>query len=414
MLENVFVLVVCLFWSWMYFLEKDKLPFALYMYIALCPYNAIISSSYSIMDKVIEIMLIISFIKLLINKKMVLKVNKWFVLYIICVVISALMTILRENTINIFISTELRYFIGVLLVVILGINVIDTQEKINIIFKTFAVNAFFLSLGSYIENLSNAEVWYYLLNERKIFILTINHLGIYLAIGILSFGYLFLDRYRRCGIKKTDYIVALIYIITCGSICVLTKSSAVLMGTIFCIGLYFCYTIRFLSNIEILKILMMILVFALIVVSLFTASGGYSDSVILQKLVSLLGRGSGDESRLTIWGEALRQFNSNFIIGIGPNMFSAEYNGTTYISHNDYLKVIAETGTLGIITFVGFIFNVINNIILYNEKKERFMLLSVISVMLIFMLTHNYIMYSMFWIICIIPQVKKNIKQGEK
>ena len=415
MLEDVFALVVCVFWIGTFIFEKEKMPFALYMYVALCPYNAVLSSQYSLLDKTIEIMLLITCVHLLIMKRMVLKVNKWFLYFVASVFFSGLMAILRENDINIFISTELRYFTGILLVVILGINVIDTQEKINTIFKLFAGNSFFLAIGCWVENLKNIKAWYYFFNERKGFMLGINHLAIYMAIGIISFVYILYQKYCRNGLKRSDYVIVFIYGIICGSICVLTKSSAILMGVICVVGLYVGFVIGIYENIKLLNILMLVFVATLLGVSLYVASGGYNESSVLQKMVSLLGRGSNvDGSRLTIWGEALRQFKSCYVVGIGPNMFHAEYNGVMYISHNDYLKVLSELGVIGIIAFLGFIIDVLNDIIRYSDKTSCLFWMSIFLMLLTFMLTHNYIMYATFWIICMMQQAQKNISLGEK
>ena len=62
---------------------------------------------------------------------------------------------------------------------------------------------------------------------------------------------------------------------------------------------------------------------------------------------------SSSEERLTLWRDALGMFKQNPITGTGFNTYEFMHRVGSYRdTHNYYLKVLAETGLVGIVLFL--------------------------------------------------------------
>jgi len=77
---------------------------------------------------------------------------------------------------------------------------------------------------------------------------------------------------------------------------------------------------------------------------------------------------SSINARFTAWGIAFKMIEANPLLGVGMRNFQSSYaeyagntlgrGGTTYVAHNSYLQIWAESGTLAFVVYLSLIFSV--------------------------------------------------------
>jgi O-antigen ligase len=84
---------------------------------------------------------------------------------------------------------------------------------------------------------------------------------------------------------------------------------------------------------------------------------------VLERLASIGDtKESSANARLTAWATALRMVGDNPLLGVGLRNFQARYleysltptltGGTTYVAHNSYLQIWAESGSLAFVAYL--------------------------------------------------------------
>ena len=91
-------------------------------------------------------------------------------------------------------------------------------------------------------------------------------------------------------------------------------------------------------------------------------------SFLIEKMSSLNGIGDVSNGRLSLWNDAIEQFWTSPILGVGVK---AIYNSTGYDAHNTYIQILAETGIIGMLLFVLAIVALLKNI--FSTSKKVFM-----------------------------------------
>ena len=104
-------------------------------------------------------------------------------------------------------------------------------------------------------------------------------------------------------------------------------------------------------------------------VILFLPLSGNEESVSLNARINTVVENQNDESinqRLRIYGHALQQIKATPIIGCGNGnwrIMSIKYDSVNmysyvvpFVAHNDFLEIFAETGIIGFIPFIIFIY----------------------------------------------------------
>jgi O-antigen ligase len=88
----------------------------------------------------------------------------------------------------------------------------------------------------------------------------------------------------------------------------------------------------------------------------------------------------GGSGRLELWGRAWDFFSSNPLFGIGASNF-ADYNAFKYgdqlVVHNTFLEILTESGLIGLLIYVLFVFTVLLQIFKANiHRKYPFLFLT--------------------------------------
>lgn len=91
-------------------------------------------------------------------------------------------------------------------------------------------------------------------------------------------------------------------------------------------------------------------------------------SFLIEKMTSLNGVGDTSNGRLSLWNDAIEQFWTSPILGVGVK---AIYNSTGYDVHNTYIQILVETGIIGMLLFVLAIVTMLKNI--YSTSQKIFM-----------------------------------------
>lgn len=377
-----------------YFRKKNRLPLSIYFYAALIPYNALIRNAFPLLDHILEILILLEAVKTVLKKRFVIAVDWYFLLYFGSMVLSIYLLLFRNGGVrDLIYNSEIRFMLGMLIISILIRNNLKEREEYIQVLRIFSVNAFILAAAGLINSWAQGYGWW---QYRTNFILGINHYAIYLLIGIIIHIYLFWMDYKSKRHKILFLSKELIYTGVTGLACITTKSAAILMIAVFILLTLFVYRLRYF---KLLKCSWYILFFCALISMGMSIFGNYNELLFFRQVLGLFGRGDTDLSRLQIWGEAWRSFQSYPIAGIGPDQFRAYVNGYNFISHNDFLKVLAETGAIGIFTFSLYLCDIWKRCFKFERHRDVLFLSSIFAAMLIFMLTHNYTIYAVFWII---------------
>ncbi|WP_226086883.1 O-antigen ligase family protein [Mesobacillus sp. S13] len=94
----------------------------------------------------------------------------------------------------------------------------------------------------------------------------------------------------------------------------------------------------------------------------------------------------GGSGRFTLWGRAWEYFNTNILVGIGAFNFS-DYNmfenGDPLTAHNTYLDILAESGLIGIVTYLLFLLLVFIKLLNSRiHKKNPYLFLTFLGLVL--------------------------------
>lgn len=391
------VIIIFSFFIIYFYIKKVKIPILVYMYIAMIPYNYVIALELNIIDKVLEIGIAFSLIKILYEKRGRIKVMPSLIVYFASIFLSVLYAAIRKNDINVLLrSQELRFFFGILMVVIILINIIDSQKKLIHLLVIFQFNTLFLSIGGYIDAYMRGSILDF--SHRFRFTLDINFYAIYLLVGILVYITSCNFKYRNSGKLTNKSMLQFAYILFCGSALLRTRSSSIYVCIVFLAVLGICYLYNR-YNKRMVKYITNMLILSILGISIFLSMNKYEDLIIIPKLTQMMGR-DWDTTRYVIWNSAYEVFLKNPIFGLEPGSFRYAYKiDVNFITHNDYLKILAETGLLGMFAFCIYLSSIFKKIFKISDNTTKYYCISLIMVMLIFMLMHNYITYAVFWVV---------------
>lgn len=390
-LEKMGVCLAIVIFAIRYIYSKNKLPLALYIYIVLVPYNGVLNNYFPLLDKVVNLLLVIAGVKCIINNKFIVYMDGHFLFYIFSIFMSVFILTLQTLDLQIlFGNSEFRFMIGMYLLSIIIFQSVNCRQQCYQIFNIFSINAFLIAIGGIVTYGING---FTMGGTRLKYILGINHYAIFLFIGLLIiFNFVLINNKKLYFI---EHIKAMIFICVIGTACLWTKSVAIYIAGMFILLLFFIYKTKK-ENYGLWKWCFKVLGFFSIFIMVTAILE--NDGMFLKHFLKLLGRGL-DLSRLKIWNMAFSEFLKHPLFGIGAGIFRANVDGINYISHNDFWKILTETGIIGMVAFGMYLYDVLHSCFLLNSEKETLFALSVCASMLIFMMTHNYTIYAVFWII---------------
>lgn len=193
------------------------------------------------------------------------------------------------------------------------------------------------------------------------------------------------------------------------------RSSAALLMLAFAIVTGMIY----LLHIERRKLYVLLLLGAVIISTAsiwITIEGDALNVSVINALMSR--KGYYDTSRMDIWKDAINQWMEHWLIGIGADNFRDQITGYNYITHNDYLAFLVNYGILGFSAFTLYSIGIFRKLFSLKHMTLLTLCLGLAGGMHIFMLTHNFVNWILFWVViqmmlCIVHiEESKNMEVG--
>jgi O-antigen ligase len=369
--------------------RKNKIYYELlpYVYIAMYPY---FSSNFSVFyyRHILQIIAIYGFIRLIvqiITRKRVMVINKYEAIYLLAILLSGIGA--HFNSAFFLGVTNYVYILLVLIVIRSHLN----EKNINQYLNIFVVNGIILALFSILE--------FFVLGRRaEVVFSNPNYLGFYLSLGAI------INLFNNKGYKRSIKARFVNILFLMGIF--FTGSSAVFMGVIFAYSLNLKFNFK-----KVLKLVPIGIVVVFIIIF-------FTREFLLNEISYSISESNAQ--RIGIWSLALDGFIENPIFGIGYNNFSnyfienkyryqqfsflgAFFTYDYFVTHNDFLRVLTETGILGFSIFIIYFINIITLSSRIKEKHIKNMCLAIITLVLVFIFTHNNINSFDTWFMIGIP-----------
>ena len=388
---SIFALVFfCLFYR-----KNSGISFFTYIYFAMFPHKLHAFSFFAYDDLILKLLLFIGFIILLkSSKKIIIKWDFFFLVIAIGFVdIIAMFTSQYFNN-----SLALTGFMNILFMfffLMLLSNEIKSLNAIETLFKIIIINSIFLSLGAIVESKLNFSV------RSELGLGNPNYLAFYIAVAFIIILYFEKEKLFFRIICSVLYVFGIVF----------TGSTSVL----FCVTLSIFFKFLSLlinkgSVIRSITFILSIFITALIVIIIVLS---FSSNLLDNSFVSsvLIGK---DLERLDIWRDAVSTWKSSMktvFFGVGYNCWRSS-GVMGYVTHNDFLRLMAETGGLGLICFSFIWFGSIK-MILQAKTKNMVFYISLLLLTVFFSSFHNNINSLLFWLVLFIPFFDKKIELRE-
>lgn len=382
-----------------YRLCKEKVNYSIFLYVAAFPYRGVIGLYAPELDLVIDVFLFAGFFVYVIWKKIALQPA--FILFITGFITATILYAISIKDIGFIVRTpDTRFMLGMLMLSIFIFNSINGESEYYGLIKIFYYNAAFISILDILCRpfLNN----YYGISEYMQ--MGRNHMAVYLFCGL--FWGIYIDRVKR-GVFSRNKIFSGIILF---DILLLRSSSVYIMMLIS------FFIIVILSKFKLLnsKVLWCVcgsLVLAVSFLLYLTLSENGESNQIVQGFLRL--KNTNDIFRLMIWKDALERFRDNMLFGIGSNNFRDRITNRNFPVHNDYFRLLAETGLVGFVCFVIFSYNVFQTSIKVKNQRDRTYLFAGCMAFYVFILFHGYINYLPFYIVTVLPFVSQKINRNK-
>jgi len=361
-----------------------SIGFPLYFYIAMFPYKLRALPVFAYDDVVLKCLLICDLLFVLIKRKKV-RVNYYEIGILCAVVLSDLASIISGSVTDksLMVTGMINILFMFMFTMAFRTRVVS-PDGFRTVGTIFTCNAIILSIAAVIEVIKYQAL------RAELGLNNPNYLAFYLAISLCL--QLHFARGRKYSVRK--YVAAVIIVI--GIVC--TGSFSILL----CISIYLVLNIMY-SMIQEKKrfhttriILICITVIVPVIIWLSTVDG-LKQLPIVGQLLS-----NKDSERIYIWVNAIGDWLQKPILGWGYNCWRSHYS-IGYVTHNDFIRLLVETGIFGVIMFLLFWLNAAKKIRKGNGRNQP-MYISLAITVVVFSCFHNNINSILFWIMLELPQ----------
>lgn len=342
------------------------------------------------------------------------RVNLWILLYVLVYFFSAVTSVSTTENINIFMLTcafILFYFVI--------INSVDTRKKMNMLIYMFIFSATISSIyGLYQYKFGDlySAAWLdsNMFEDIKMRAYSTfenpNVFGEFLLLVVpINLALLFDE-------KKFTRKLLLLFMLAINVLALtLTFSRGCWLGILIAIAIFLVSVDRRFIALGVLGLLVAPFILPDTIINRFTSIGNMTDT--------------STSYRVWIWMGIIAMLKDYWLSGVGLGVTSFNkvypvyaYSGiVTDHSHNLYMQIIIENGLLGLIMFVGMIYNFYKETIISISKKRDLVLLGIISAMVGFLIQsmtdhtwYNYRVVLVFWTVIGLGISFTKIKQEEK
>lgn len=342
------------------------------------------------------------------------RVNLWVLLFIIVYFFSAITSLSTAENKNIFMLT-----VAFILFYFVVVNAVKDEKSLNILLHIFVFSATIASiygLYQYVYGDLYSQAWLdkNMFESIKMRVYSTfenpNVFGEYLLLVVpINFALLFEEK----KILKKLIAFGMLSINTLTLI--LTFSRGCWLGILFAIAILLIVIDRRFILLGILALLVAPFVLPETIISRFTSIGNMGDT--------------STSYRVDIWMGTIAMLKDYWFSGIGLGITSFNkvypiyaYAGTTaQHSHNLYLQLMVENGIMGLVMFLGIIYNFFKEIIISLVKKKKILLVGIMSGMVGFLVQsmtdhtwYNYRVVLVFWMVVAFGVSYAKIIQEEK
>ncbi|CAK6476271.1 hypothetical protein BFRIG_03674 [Peribacillus frigoritolerans] len=370
-------------------LNGKEIGFPLYIYFAMFPFKLRALPLLSYDDLLLKSILIFGLF-LFVVKNNKLKINIYEVLFLVSVIMSDLLALYSNSEQTTLMLTGLFNIIFIFSFTIYFKSKVGKWEGMYLIFKILIINATVLSVMALIEILIYLEL------RAAVSMNNPNYLGFYLTIAFCITMYL----------TKKISIKSVILLILLGLGIISTGSFSAILGMVLCMILISFY---YFINKSLYKYFTYIFFISFFVIAVYYIILGSSDIALTNPLVGKILE-QKDNIRLYVWGYAIELWKNNIVFGIGYNNFFYVVNNYSYVTHNDALRLIVETGIIGTFVMICYVIGLIIKIV-RCRKNELILFVSILSSIFIFSMFHNNMNSLLFWTMLSLPLYKSIIEQ---
>lgn len=398
-------LIIIVGLTFFYHILQVKIPISIYMLIASFPYKNIIEDYCPWLDSLIELLFIIE-VFLFIFKSFKggykLKLNPLFLYLLLSLLaITMLYSIVTNNILFIFQNGESRFYIGTYILITFIDNTVTTRKKILDLCNIFITNASILSFFMFIATSLGKTSVLFALQNKNMYAMII-YTGIFMWILKHSIKK---ETKRGLFLLILGILVVALYLV---------KSSAALLSLLLSsgIGLIYFFKISQSARVKTFKIILFLLFLISTILIWITINDNILDIPIIKNI--MMRKGYLDTTRISIWREAFEQFQNHWLYGLGADSFRSNTMGSNsiyhYATHNDYISYLVNYGILGFIAFTIYSITIFNRIFSIKSKEYLIIFFAILTGFYLYMLTHNFINYIIFWVISQMILTVKNLE----
>lgn len=365
----------------------DSLAYSAVLFLMVFPYRRILIDYISFTDNAIDIYLFVEFIYYVIYKNVI--ISKYHSIFIGGFIVSTVMYSIFSNRLSFIITAvDTRFMIGMLLFVTLILSTANNKKSYKTFIRIFSYNALILSVIDLIyKSITNSY-------GISAYLLGANFLAVYVYIGFIFWLY---DRNK-------NKLFAVIRFFSIGIIffeIITLHSSSIYICLFIVLSIIYVMPQLLRINKSSLKIILIYVFLASVMMFIIVFSGGAEDNGLIVAFMKL--RNHEDYYRIQIWNEAFDIFLENPLFGIGANNFRDTITGQNFPAHNDYMRLLAETGMCGFICFSIFSIKMLFLAINIKNVRDRLFIFSICLSLYVFILFHGYINYLPFYAITLLP-----------
>lgn len=364
-------------------LDGEKIGFPIYIYFAMFPHKLRALSFFSADDTILKIILLVDIFLILASARKSVKYNLYEIIFFVAVLIADFIAWGKNPY---FFGSDLA-ITGIINIAFLFVfsfgfrNRVVDRSGMTVIFNVLMINGALLSFGALVEHYGLS------IKRAELGMGNPNYLAFYLSVAFCLFFY----RMRRWSIITMLYGALLVVGVLC------TGSYSILLCFPIFVLLKLFY--RILSNKK-TPALSKGISFGLLLTALAIIVMASSEKMLsIPVIKSVLD--DKDTSRLYVWQEAIEDVKSNFFNGVGYNYWRSRY-GVGYVTHNDFLRILVETGIVGFGALLIYWWNITSKIC-KSKVRNQPMYMSLLLVLVIFSCFHNNINSLLFWIVLSLP-----------
>lgn len=408
----VTALIISILLLCVYLFINMKIAFPIYIMIATFPYKNIISQNCAWLDTCFELILlfgivyeILKSLKCVKQKRFVFPVRILLFISVI-LLLTILFSLYVRNPWFILQTPDFKYYIGIFALCIYMYNDIQSYEKVIDLCHIFIINSIIMIVAGGIQYFSGK------INRLYAFVHT-NMSAAFFIIALFCCTFALVIKKMQEKQCHTYIYIACILINLLGLY--FNRSSAALLMLAFAVVTGMIY----LLHIERRKLYVLLFLGAVIISTAsiwITIEGDALNVSIINALMSR--KGYYDTSRMDIWKDAINQWMEHWLIGIGADNFRDQITGYNYITHNDYLAFLVNYGILGFSAFMLYSIGIFRKLFSLKHMTLLTLCLGLAGGMHIFMLTHNFVNWILFWVViqmmlCIVHiEESKNTEVG--